>query len=134
LEKSPGEIWCLAHLFVLTNDARYHRELSRYYDSLDVAFAVGKAAFENRKYNEAVDQFIYLNRRLPQYRRALIYLSAAFAGEGKYQPAQNIYLSAQRIDKDYVFLEQDILEAFRHNVTADWPSRQRQVKKQFGQD
>lgn len=111
--KAPGDPDILALSFVLTGQAEFQDRLQRYFDGLDRDFFIGKAFLEWGEPERAVPYFTRLGRLLPFYRRGQIYLAASLAGSGQFEKGAELYFAALAKRPDPVFLENEILQAFR---------------------
>ena len=112
IRNSPGDPSSLAYLAALTDHKEYKQQLLRYFDEIDAAFFLGKAYLDTSNAAAAVEQFRYLTKMLPEFRKGFIYLAAALSESGKYVEAANIYKKAMAMNADPVFMEKEILKVF----------------------
>ncbi len=112
--EAPGDPEILALSYVLTGRTDFRDRIERYFDGLDRDFFIGKAFLEIGEPKQALPYLARLGRLLPFYRRGQIYLAAALAGSGQAEKGAEIYFAALARRQDPVFLEEEILGAFRH--------------------
>jgi tetratricopeptide (TPR) repeat protein len=112
LAANPGDPWVLAHLTVLTGESSYGRRLERYFGPIDAAFFLGRAAYDNGRFEMAADRFANVAKWLPEYRQALLWQCLALGRMGVYSQAADIYQKAMAMREDPVFAEQDLLSIF----------------------
>jgi tetratricopeptide (TPR) repeat protein len=113
LQNNPGDPWVLSHLAVLSKDERWEERVYRYFDAIDAAFFLGKAHFEMGSYDEAVRYLSYVVDLLPEYRRGVIYLSAALGKTGRIKEAVDLYETAIKKRQDPIMLEEEVLDVFQ---------------------
>lgn len=113
LKRVPGDPSILAHLTALTGSSEYRDKLFRYFDDIDAHFYLGKALFENKAPAKAAENILYVSRRLPEFRRGLIYLAAALGEAGEYDEAARKYKEAINMAPEPVMFEKEIIAIFR---------------------
>jgi tetratricopeptide (TPR) repeat protein len=113
LQHSPGDPYALAYLAALTEQDEFREKLLRYFDEIDAQFYLGQAYLEIGLGERAEESFSYVSRMIPEYRRGLIYLSAALVEAGQNSRAVKMYHEAQKMSQDPVMLEKPILRAFQ---------------------
>jgi tetratricopeptide (TPR) repeat protein len=110
---APGDPSVLAYLYVLSGKPEYENTLIRYFDKLDAEFFIGKAFLETGRPERAAFFLSRLCRIIPVYRRGQICLAASLAGSGDWEGGAKIYFREHAGRQDPVFLEKEILAAFR---------------------
>lgn len=111
LIETPGDPDALAYLAVFTEDRKYRQQLFRYFDDLDANFYLGRAYLENNRGKNAADCFQFIVEKLPDYRRAKIYLAAALRSK-QIEKAAGVFREAVLKSWDPLFLEPQILDLF----------------------
>jgi tetratricopeptide (TPR) repeat protein len=113
ISQAPGDPWLLSYLIALTNKQEFHKQLFRYFDDIDAQFFLGKAYLGTGQPSKAADCFQFVVEKIPQFRKAYIYLAASLTESGQYELAATMYRKAIRLAPDPVFQEQQILQLFR---------------------
>lgn len=113
LEKSPGEPYLLSHLFVLTREGAYREKLFRYFGDIDAQFYLGQANLQVGDPAEALQNFEYVNEKIPGFRRGLFFDAAALGKTGRLQEGATVYRKAISIQPDPVLMEKESLELFQ---------------------
>lgn len=124
LDKVPGSPFSLAYLYVLTGDLQYRLKLFRYFDRISSSFFIGKAFLNSGDPEKASEYFRYVVNRIPEFRKGLIYLSAALSRSEQYKYALKYYIDAIKKRIEPVMLKEDILSIFEHAVNEEpWNGR-----------
>jgi tetratricopeptide (TPR) repeat protein len=118
-QNNPGDPWVLSHLAALSKDRKWEERIYRYFDAIDAAFFLGKAHFEIGSYDEAVRYLSYVVDLLPEYRRGVIYLSAALGKTGRIREAVDLYATAMKKRQDPIMLEKEVVEIFQRQADQD---------------
>jgi tetratricopeptide (TPR) repeat protein len=113
LERTPGDPSVLAHLSALTGRSEYRDKLFRYFDDISAHFYLGRAHLKNKMPAEAVDNFLYVTRKIPEFRRGHIYLAAALGEAGRYEEAARKYIEGMSLAAEPVMLEEEIISVFQ---------------------
>lgn len=116
---SPGSLFSLSKLYVLTGEKRYYNKIVRYFDKLDAEFITGKDLFSHGSYNKAVRKLLYVVEILPNLRKALVFLSVALERSGDHIGAYNVYLRALKRGLDPVLFKDDIKKIFGRRVEIE---------------
>ncbi len=119
LKRSPGDPSILSHLFVLTERPEYREKLFRYFDDLDAHFYLGTAYLESREPVKAARDFAYVVEKVPEYRRGVFYLAAAWGESGAPEQGARLYQEAMKNNPDPVLLEAPILNIFKGICNRD---------------
>lgn len=109
---NPGDPWVLAHLDVLTGEKAYGKRLERYFGSIDAAFFLGLAAYDNQRDQMALAQFAVVEKGLPELRQVLLWQCLVFGRMGRFEEAAARYARAMAMRPDYLFAESDIIAVF----------------------
>jgi len=110
---APGDPEVLALSYVLTGKSEFKDRIARYFGGLDRDFFIGRAYLEMGDARRALPHLSRLGKALPFYRRGQVYLAAALAGSGQEEKGVSTFLAALERRRDPVFLEKEILQAFR---------------------
>ncbi len=119
LKKSPGDPSVLSYLFVLTGRPEYREKLFRYFDDLDAHFYLGTAYLESREPVKAARDFAYVVEKVPEYRRGVFYLAAAWGESGAFEKGARLYQEAMKKNPDPVLLEAAMLNIFKGICSRD---------------
>jgi tetratricopeptide (TPR) repeat protein len=126
-KRNPGDPYVLTYLAALSMSEAYRHKLFRYFDDIDANFYLGEADLELGQAGKAAECFENVVKKLPEYRKAKIYLAAALGRAGQMERAAEIYRQAIRLSPDPVFLESEILSIFKslaekrpHDVFAQY--------------
>jgi len=116
LRKAPGDPAALALQAVLTGDATCRDRLERYFDPIHAHFFLGKAHLEFGDPERAIESFTFIVERLPESRRARIYLAAALGATGRVDEGVDLYRQTVSAQPDPVLLEGKIVSLFQRWV------------------
>ena len=116
LRKAPGDPAALALQAVLTRDATYRDRLERYFDPIHAHFFLGTAHLEFGDPGRAAESFAFVAERLPESRRARIYLAAALGAAGRVDEGVDLYRETTSAQPDPVLLEGKIVSLFQRWV------------------
>ena len=94
---------------------KYYRKLIRYFDRLDADYFTGMDFFRTGNYKEAIKKLLYVTKKLPEFRKAQIFLAVALKRSGDYISAYGVYYSA--LKKSLLILSHTIImESFLNSV------------------
>lgn len=113
LDRSPGNPFVLAELWVLTGDPRHRERLLRLPGAIDARYLAGRALFFHGRAPEAAAELAWVVDRLPQFRTGRIYLAAALGAAGHVDEGAAHYLEAVRRQPDPLLLSAPISDLFR---------------------
>lgn len=119
IDKSPGDPSVLSYLVALTGNSKFKKQLVRYFGEMDAAFFLGKAHLDTGNAEAAVTEFDYLAQKLPEFRKALIYLAASLGDAGRYEEGAKVYRKAISLNAEPVFEGQRILKIFQQIASAE---------------
>jgi len=119
LKKSPGSPYSLSKLYVLTGNRIYYNKLLRYFDKFDADYFTGMDFFKAGDYKNAISKLLYVTGKLPEFRKALIYLAVAFSRSGNSITAYGLYYSAMKKRMDPVIFKNDIKKIFKNRVEKE---------------
>jgi tetratricopeptide (TPR) repeat protein len=112
LKRSTADPWTLAALYVITKNNSYREKLFEYFDDIDAYFFLGEAALEFDDPQTGIDALSYVVGKIPEYRKARIYLAAAVTNAGRLDEAESIYRTALHMSPDPAMREKEILTLF----------------------
>jgi len=113
LDRSPGNPFVLAELWVVTGDPHHRDRLLRLQGAIDARYLAGRAFLFYGRATEAVAELTWVVDRLPDFRTGRIYLAAALGAAGRVDEGAAHYLEAVRRQPDPLLLSAPISELFR---------------------
>lgn len=113
LERTPGDPFVLAELFVLTEEPRYREQLEAYWSAPDVFYLLGKALMAHGRNRDAAQVLTSLVERLEDFRDARVLLAAALGKSGDFEAAAGHFLRAMEQVSEPLLEGDAIVEVFR---------------------
>jgi len=118
LERSPGEPFVLAELFILTREPAYRERLDAYWSPPDIHYLLGQALLAHGRNREAAQVLTSLVERLGDFRDARVLLAAALGGADEIDAAAGHFLKAMEQVPEPLLEEDAIVNLFRRWAAA----------------
>lgn len=113
LLRTPGDPEILAAQAVLDNDEAARAALFRFWDPITANFFLGREALRFGRPAAALEPLGFVRKRVPELRRASLYLAAALGAAGQPEEGARVFVEANRGQVEPVILEDEILDLFR---------------------